>query len=73
MMKQKSPHDVYGWQHDCPNFQQCPVCYGCRNYDSSVVKCYERCGGNMKKNVCNTQRHKDNLIAKLLTKETIHI
>lgn len=71
MMKAKVPSDVKGYDTQCPNFMQCPMCYGCRNYDPNIIKCVERCGGNMKQNVCNTQRHKEELIAKFITKEKI--
>lgn len=73
MMKAKSPQDVYGYQSQCPNFQQCPLCFGCRNYDISVVKCVENCGTDKKKNVCNTEKHKAELVAKFITKEAIKI
>ncbi len=72
-MNAKSPQDVYGWQSQCPNFQQCPLCFGCRNYDRSVIKCVEHCGKDKKTNVCNTERHKAELVAKFITKEAIRV
>ena len=69
----KSPQDVYGWQTQCPNFEQCPLCYGCRNYDKNVIKCEVHCGANTKTNVCNTAKHKEKLIAKFITKEVIKL
>lgn len=71
MQKNKTPHDVWGWQNNCPNYMQCPLCYGCRNYDERILECVEHCGQDAKKNVCNIKRHKEELLAKLLTKETI--
>jgi len=38
-----------------------------------VVKCVENCGTDKKKNVCNTEKHKAELVAKFITKEAIKI
>lgn len=73
MQKQKTHHDVWGWQNDCPSYMECPLCYGCRNFDERIVECVEHCGENRKKNVCNTTRHKDDLLAKLLSKEIVKV
>ena len=73
MMAQKTKDDVAGYAYKCPDYEQCPLCYGCRNYNEKYLLCVELCGEDMKKNVCNTQRHKDNLIAKMITRETIEI
>ena len=63
----KKPIDVWGARNECPNFEQCPLCYGCRNYDSSVEKCYRNCyRNNAKINICNTEKHKSKLIAKFV-------
>lgn len=73
MQKQKTHHDVWGWQNDCPNYMECPLCYGCRNYDEHIVECVENCGEDRKQNVCNTARHKYDLLAKLLSKEIVKV
>ncbi len=71
MAKQKTRQDVKGWQMDCINYEACPLCYGCRAYNPSHMKCVSKCGENHKMNVCNTQRHRADLVAKMITKERI--
>lgn len=71
-MKQKIPQDVLGYQIRCPNYIKCPLCYGCRNYNPSYLKC-AKCNQNRKKNICDTNKHKENLIAKMITRETINL
>ena len=68
----KKPSDVLGYQMDCPDFDQCPFCYGCRAYDEKYIKC-RRCAQNKKKNTCNTQRHRPDAIAKMLTRTNTKI
>ena len=72
MRHTKTHHDVWGFEHNCPNYQECPVCYGCRNYDSSFMKC-RHCAEAMKKNVCNRKLHRPDLIARLITREVIDL
>lgn len=67
----KRPGDVRGRQINCPNFQMCPVCYGCRSYDTQFAECRE-CGKD-KKNICNKQRHRPDLMAKLITRPEVEI
>ena len=71
MAKQKTRHDVKGWQIDCVNYEMCPLCYGCRAYNPSHVKCVNKCGDDQRANICNTQRHRADLVAKMITKESI--
>ena len=71
MAKQKTRHDVKGWQIDCVNYEMCPLCYGCRAYNQSHVKCVNKCGDDQRANICNTQRHRADLVAKMITKESI--
>ena len=40
----------------------------CPNY----IKC-PLCNQNRKKNICDTNKHKENLIAKMITRETINL
>lgn len=71
MQKQKTPHDVRGFQIKCVNYVQCPICYGCRNYnarDPECIKCKEY---NAKKNLCNVKLHRNDLIARMLTTSTL--
>jgi hypothetical protein len=71
-MKQKSPGDVRGKRIKCVNFIQCPMCYGCRNSKDDDPECI-KCNINKKLNVCNTQLHKTDLIAKMIKRDTIKI
>ena len=66
----KKPSDVRGYQMRCPDYEKCPLCYGCRNYDDQYIKCRINCG-NDTGNVCNTKRHQAHLIAKMLTREKV--
>lgn len=69
-MKTKTINDVRGNQIRCVNFSSCPICYGCRSYNSADILC-EECAKNMKKNVCNTRLHRSDLISKLVKKDVI--
>ena len=72
MMKSKQPADVLGNQIKCPNFNQCPLCYGCRNFSTSDLNCLQ-CLKNKKKNICDTKKHNNNLISNFITKNKINI
>ena len=65
--KPKQPADVLGNLERCPKFIQCPLCYGCRSYDSSDLDCI-KCTTNKKFNVCNTELHKNDIVARFITK-----
>lgn len=71
--KDKSPHDVRGWQISCPNYQQCPLCYGCRAFDPSVVKCLRCEEDGAKKNICDTSKHLAVLLAMMIQRERIEV
>lgn len=70
-MRQKIPQDVLGYQINCPDFCQCPICYGCRSYDPKYIKCL-KCG-RKRKNICDTSKHREDLLAKMITRTTINI
>jgi hypothetical protein len=70
--KQKTPDDVRGFKVKCVNFVKCPMCYGCRNYRSIDLDC-AKCMENKKINVCNTNLHKSDLIAKMIMKDKIKL
>jgi hypothetical protein len=63
-------HDVRGWQIDCKWYTPCPLCYGCRAYDPSYKRC-EKCANETKQNICNTHKHRADLLAKMIQRETI--
>lgn len=70
MKKQKTPQDVRGFQIRCVNFVQCPICYGCRNFDFRDMECLI-CKKDSKMNLCNTKTHKPDLVAKMLTRNVV--
>lgn len=58
---QKQYSSVRGNQIYCINYQGCPLCYGCRAYDSRDPECYnckladDKMG--KKYNICNKELH----------------
>lgn len=70
-MAGKQPNQVRGNIIKCPNFVQCSLCYGCRNYDSRIQECrdcYEqgiKVGQNRNFNVCNKQLHTEEALNKM--------
>lgn len=71
-MLDKRPTDVLGSLMNCPNFLQCPFCYGCRNYEVGSPTC-ESCASNYKKNICNTEKHQAKIIAKMVKRTVIKL
>lgn len=71
----KQPSNVRGNKIRCINYQMCPVCYGCRAYNSRDIECIE-CKKEddlkgKKYNLCNTELHEAWKINKLITKSKI--
>ena len=69
-MAAKQPNQVRGNIIHCPNFVQCTLCFGCRNYDSRIPECREcyRLGKNNSKrnfNVCNKDLHTEEALNKM--------
>lgn len=69
----KQPNQVRGNRIKCPKFIQCPLCYGCRAYSSHDLDCIECVSENKKKNICNKDLHKDDVITNFITKDKIKI
>ena len=75
----KQPNKVRGNVIQCVNFQMCPLCYGCRNYDSRLEECQEcwedgkRPGQNRNYNVCNTKLHESWKVNRMVCKNTIEL
>lgn len=72
----KQPNKVKGNQIQCINFQMCPICYGCRAYDSRLEECrqcFEEGIDNTSRNfnVCNTNLHESWKINNMITKHNI--
>jgi len=70
MKRAKNRYDVWGVQHNCLNYEECPLCYGCRAYDSSYIKC-QHCAENMKKNVCNKKKHTPKALTMMIQRPVI--
>lgn len=71
MNPNKQPNKVRGNRINCSKFIQCPLCYGCRAYSSHDLECNQCKEENFKYNVCNKKLHKDDLIAKFITKNKV--
>lgn len=70
MSKVKQKSDVLGVKMACANYSHCPICYGCRNYDTANLLCGE-CSKDTKLNVCNTSIHASNSISRMITKNRV--
>ena len=69
-MQAKQPNQVRGNRIHCPNYVQCPLCYGCRNYDSRITECrqcFEEGNNGQKRNfnVCNKDLHTEEALNKM--------
>lgn len=76
-MSVKQPSDVRGNKINCINFQMCPVCYGCRAYNSRDLECIE-CKSeddkrNKRYNLCNKELHEPWKINKLISKTKVNL
>ena len=70
--KQKTHQDVLGWQMNCNWYEKCPLCYGCRAYDPKMVRC-EKCAQKKKFNICDTAKHRGDLIARMIRRDVIDL
>lgn len=77
MQSQKQANQVRGNKIVCINYQMCPICYGCRAYNSEDEDCLiceqEGKGANRNFNVCNTKIHEAWKINKLISKTKIEL
>lgn len=70
-MAGKQPNQVRGNLIQCPGFVMCPLCFGCRNYDSSLIECRNcwedgiKPGQNRNFNVCNKNLHTEEALNKM--------
>lgn len=69
----KTPRDTEGYQHDCPDYDPCPLCYGCRNAGLHSSRCNTLCAGNPKKNICNVELHTSKNIEKMVRRQKIKL
>lgn len=76
-MNIKQPSEVRGNKIRCINYQMCPLCYGCRAYDSRDPECLEckilddKRGKNY--NICKKNLHESWKINKIITKTSLKI
>ena len=68
----KTEHDTWGYQHNCVNYDPCPLCYGCRAYDPSWHKC-RHCEDDLKNNICNKQRHTVKLLNRMIGRRKLNV
>lgn len=73
MQKAKQPNDARGARIGCPMFESCPLCYGCRAFDPKYEECRNCELDNKKQNVCNTERHKSDLLSRMITRPVIEV
>lgn len=78
MATAKQPNLVKGNKIQCINYQQCPICYGCRAYDSRDPECKvcwdEGIDGSKRNfNVCNKKNHETWKLNKMITKLTVEL
>lgn len=67
----KTKNDARGAREMCINFDQCPMCYGCRNYNTRDIEC-EECENSRKINICKTDLHRPDLIHKMITRTKVN-
>ena len=70
----KTINNVHGAEINCQRFDPCPLCYGCRNYDSALVKCDSCYYNNKEYDTCNTTKHTEKALNLMLrVKNTIKL
>lgn len=68
----KTIYDIWGYQHSCPNYDPCPVCYGCRACDPSWIKC-SHCLQDPKKDICNKKKHTIKALNKMIRRPKFNV
>lgn len=66
--KAKTIYDTWGYKHNCVNYEPCVLCYGCRHYDPSYIKC-EHCAKNFRKNICDTKKHTPKVLSMMVPRQ----
>jgi hypothetical protein len=62
-------HKMWG---KCLAFQECPLCFKCRNYDPSHLAC-RNCELNKEGLICNTQKHNEKVLNMMIRRERIDL
>lgn len=68
----KTVHNVRGYQIGCINFQKCPLCFGCRRFNTADPEC-KICLENKKQNICKVDLHRDEITSRMITKGNLHL
>ena len=69
----KTPKDTAGYQGNCPDYDPCPLCYGCRNAGLYPFTCDALCSGNAKINICNRELHTSANIGRMVRRQVIKL
>lgn len=78
MLKGKQYSSVRGSKAKCINYTPCPMCYGCRAYDSRDPECAECRQEDINVygkpyNICKKELHEGWKLNKLITKNKVHL
>lgn len=77
VLEQKQYSSVRGNKARCINYAGCPMCYGCRAYDSRDPECRECKQEDIARgksyNICKTNLHEAWKINKLIGKNQINL
>lgn len=57
---------------NCPDYHACPLCYGCRNYDSAMLRC-QKCAEHEKFNICNRKLHTEAALSRMIRRPFIDL
>lgn len=69
----KTIQDTEGYKNDCPYYDPCPLCYGCRNFGIYPSRCDTMCDTNHKKNICNVELHTSKNIGMMVRRQQIKL
>lgn len=73
-MLNKTWNSPFGALINCPDFDPCHLCYGCRNYTSYRVKCEQCRRDNEKDNICKREIHTEKALFMMLkSKDKINL
>ena len=69
----KTIRDTKGYKYDCPYYDPCSLCFGCRNAGIYPGRCDTLCMDNPKQNICNRELHTTKNISKMVRRPSIKI
>jgi|GEM_PF-3288113 len=62
-------HQVYG---ECIRFHECPLCFKCRNFNSSNMEC-RSCILYEEGSICNTEKHNEKVLNMMIRRQRIDL